>query len=172
MESATIRSQLMVLFDNLKSIQPNERDNLITFIKKNLSQLQENNEKNDVYQSSNISSNSYPCFCSGNVDNTTTTVITTTATTTNVSLTSSSSAYANVKSSELYDLTNINVNSLQLSFEATPESVATFIDEVNDFSTLTIQHNTTGLTGHNCSGLSSVSTIINDNFHFRGNLCE
>ncbi|CAH8564934.1 unnamed protein product [Schistosoma bovis] len=150
MESATIRSQLMVLFDNLKSIQPNERDNLITFIKKNLSQLQENNEKNDVYQSSNISSNSYPCFCSENVDNTTT-VITTTATTTNVSLTSSSSAYANVKSSELYDLTNINVNSLQLSFEATPESVATFIDEVNDFSALTIQHNTTGLTGHNCS---------------------
>ncbi|XP_018645138.1 zinc finger protein, putative [Schistosoma mansoni] len=66
------------------------------------------------------------------------------------SLTSSSSAYANVKSSELYDL-NINVDSLQLSFEATPESVATLVDEGNDFPTLTIQHNTTSLTGHNCS---------------------
>ncbi|CAH8510200.1 unnamed protein product [Schistosoma turkestanicum] len=149
MESATtIKNQLMVLFDNLKNIQPNERDKLITFMKTTLSQLQENNdnESNTICQAITSNNDNYTYCYDENVNTTTTstTTTTTTTTTTNVSLTNSSPTYVNLKSSELYNLTNTNVDGSQLSFEATNESV---VNQMNGFPTITtVEHHNTATT--------------------------
>nr|CAX73556.1 Zinc finger, C2H2-type domain-containing protein [Schistosoma japonicum] len=145
MESETIKNQLVVLFNNLKNIQPNERDNLITFMKKTLSQLQGDDERDNLYQNSNMNSDNYAYCCSGNAGDTTN----------NSSITNNSSTYqVHLKPSELYDLTSTNVDCLQLSSDATADSAP--VEEVNNFSTLTTihhHHNPTSLGDHDFSSL-------------------
>ncbi|VDQ02245.1 unnamed protein product [Trichobilharzia regenti] len=131
MEVTSIRNQLMLLFDNLKNIQPTERDNLIAYMKTTLSQLQENDGKDKNNNNNNTNNTDHDC--SRPVDDTP-----------HRMKTMPSPTYQmKTESTDLSDFMNTNLNYLQLSADMVPEVEA--VEEVNDFSELTtsvVNHDT------------------------------
>ncbi|CAH8857981.1 unnamed protein product [Trichobilharzia szidati] len=127
MEVTSIRNQLMLLLDNLKNIQPSERDNLIKYMKTTLSQLQENDGKDK-----NNNANDTDHDCSSTVD----------GTPRSRRSMPSPTYQMKTESSDLSDFMDTNLNYLQLSADMVPEAEA--VEEVNDFSELTtsVNHDT------------------------------
>ncbi|CAH8542338.1 unnamed protein product [Heterobilharzia americana] len=152
MELASIRNQLVLLFNNLKNIQPSERDSLITYMKTTLSQIQESGGEDKCHNNSNDNYD-YSSSSSSNSSSSKSDVINTS------SITNSSSTNQMVKKSpNLSNLTSPNLNYLQLT-ETTSETVA--VDEVTDFTTLatTVNHDTS-IDGHDFSEVIDVDEFL------------